>query len=171
MLSIRNGCRNSLQAIAISTKLITYVSSFRNQWQATIWSFFSNVIKLGKWSFLVIWWSRYVTVIDSIAVSPTCYLKSEFAYFQNNLKQHTRTFHVVVALRILSEVYQKVCCMYSWFCPGAKATNTMTQPIAFEFHSKMARCITLFGSFLWCPWCNYYVKLPMSCFVRTWAND
>ena len=100
LLSIWNGCRNSLQAIAISTKLITYVSSFRNQWQATIWSFFSNAIKLGKWSFLVIWWWRYVTVIDSIAVSPTCYLKSEFAYFQNNVKQHTRTFHVVVALRI-----------------------------------------------------------------------
>ena len=67
-------------------------------------------------------------------------------------------------------MYQKVCCMYSWFCQGAKATTTMTQPVAFEFHSKMARCITLFGSFLWCPRCNYYVKLPMSCFVRTWAT-
>ena len=67
-------------------------------------------------------------------------------------------------------MYQKVWCMYSWFCQGAKATTTMTQPIAFEFHSKMACCITLFGSFLWCPWCNYYVKLPMSCFVRTWAT-
>ena len=26
--------------------------------------------------------------------------------------------------------------MYSWFCQGAKATTTTTEPIAFEFHSK-----------------------------------
>ena len=142
MLSIWNGCRNSLQAIAISTKLITYVSSFRNQWQATIWSFFSNAIKRGKWSFLVIWWSRYVTIIDSIAVSPTCYVKSEFAYFQNNLKQHS-TFHVVVAPRIKSGMYQKVWCMHSWFCQGAKATTTTTAPIAFEFHSKARALLAL----------------------------